>query len=55
VDSKGNLFRLKLCPPLRNAIEGVHLAKGGNILEYKAKVNALLKPRNTRPSTTLIL
>jgi hypothetical protein len=37
VDSKGNPFKLKLYPPLRNTTECMHLAKGGNILEYKAK------------------
>ncbi len=26
-------------------MEGVHLVKGGNILEYKVKMNALSKPR----------
>jgi hypothetical protein len=31
------------------------LKKGGNILEYEAKVNALSKPMNNRLSTTLIL
>jgi hypothetical protein len=46
---------LKLYSPFKNAVEGVYLAKGGNILEYKEKVNALLKPKNSRPSTTLTL
>jgi hypothetical protein len=55
VDSKGNPFKLKLYPPLRNTTEGVYFAKGGNILEYNAKVNALSKPRSNHPSTTLIL
>jgi hypothetical protein len=36
-------------------MEGVHLAKDGNILEYGAKANALLKPRSNHPSTTLVL
>jgi hypothetical protein len=36
-------------------MEGVHLAKGGNILEYKAKVNALSKQWHNRPSSTLAL
>jgi hypothetical protein len=52
---KGNPLKLKLYPPLINAVEGVYLAKGGNILEYKAKANALSKPRNSHPSTTLTL
>jgi hypothetical protein len=55
VDFEGNLLKLKLYPPLRNAMKGVYLAKVGNILDYKAKANALLKPRSNRFSTTLIL
>jgi hypothetical protein len=37
VDFERNPLEFKLCPPLTNAMEGVHLAKGGNILEYKAR------------------
>jgi hypothetical protein len=55
VDFKRNPFKLKLYPPLRNVMEGVHLAKGGNILEYKAKANALSKPRKSCLSTTIDL
>jgi hypothetical protein len=55
VDSKGNPLKLKLYPPLRNATKGVYLAKGGNILEYRVKANALLKPKNSRPLITLVL
>jgi hypothetical protein len=55
MDFKGNHLKLKLHPPLRNTMEVVHLAKGGNILEYKAKVNALAKPRSSHPLTTLVL
>jgi len=29
--------------------------KGGNILKYRVKANALSKPRNNHPSTTLTL
>jgi len=36
-------------------MEGVHLAKGGNILEYRVKVNALSKPRLCHPSFMLAL
>jgi len=36
-------------------MEDVHLAKGGNILEYKVKVNALSKPRQCHPSFILAL
>jgi hypothetical protein len=55
VDSERNLFKLKLYPPLKNTIKGVYLAKVGNILNYRAKENALLKPSNIRLSTTLVL
>jgi hypothetical protein len=41
MDFEGNLLKLKLYPPLRNATEGVYLVKGGNIMEYRAKANAL--------------
>jgi len=44
VDFKRKLLKLKLYPPLRNVVEGVHIAKGISILEYRAKVNALSKP-----------
>jgi len=55
VDSQINPFKLKLYLPLKNVAKGVYLVKGGNILEYKAKTNALSKPRSSRPSTTLTL
>ncbi len=55
MDFKGNLLKLKLHPPLKNAMEGVYLANNGNIFEYKANANALLKPRSNCPSTTLAL
>ncbi len=35
VDSKKNPFKLKLYPPLKNAMEGVHLAKGENIIKHR--------------------
>jgi hypothetical protein len=55
MDFEGYFFKLKLYPPLRNAAEGVYFAKGGNILEYRAKANALSKPKNSRPLITLAL
>jgi hypothetical protein len=55
VDFERNPFKLKLYPPLRNATKGVYLVKGGNILEYRVKANALSKPRNNSPSFTLAL
>jgi hypothetical protein len=55
MDSEKNPFKLKLYPPLRNVVEGVYLAKGGNILEYRAKANALLKPKSSCLLTTLAL
>jgi hypothetical protein len=51
MDFKGNQLKMNLYPPLRNAMGVVHLVKGGNILEYRAKVNALAKPRSNHPST----
>jgi hypothetical protein len=36
-------------------MEGVHIAKGGIFLEYRAKVNALSKLRHNRLSSTLAL
>jgi hypothetical protein len=45
VDSKGIPFKLKLCAQLKNKTECVHLVKGGNVLKYKTKINALSKPR----------
>jgi hypothetical protein len=55
MDFERNPFKLKLYPPLRKVAKGVYIVKGGNILEYKANVNALSKPRNSRPSITLTL
>jgi hypothetical protein len=55
MDFERNPFKLKLYPPLRNTAKGVYIAKGGNILEYRANANALSKPRNSRPSITLAL
>jgi hypothetical protein len=46
VDSKKNPFKFKLYPPLKDAMEGVHLVNGENIIEYRVKVNAFLKPRH---------
>jgi hypothetical protein len=45
VDSERIPFKLKLYPPLKIIMEGVHLVEGENILEYRMKMNALLKPR----------
>ncbi len=42
VDSKKNPLKLKLYPPLKNVMEGVHLVNGENIIEYRVKVNAFL-------------
>jgi hypothetical protein len=42
-----------LYPPQKNAMEGMRIVKGGNILEYWAKVNALSKPRHNHLSSTL--
>jgi len=45
IDDDGNQLTLKLYLPLKNTIEGVIFAKSGNVLEYKAKLEALSKPR----------
>jgi hypothetical protein len=55
VDFERNLFKLKLYPPLQNTTKCVHLAKGGNILEYRANAFALSKPNSNCPSITLAL
>jgi hypothetical protein len=44
VDDDGNQLTLKLHVPLKNTIEGIILAKSGNVLEYKAKLEPLSKP-----------
>jgi hypothetical protein len=49
------LFHIQIIPNIKNAIEGVHLARGGNILEYWTKKNALLKPRHNHISSLLIV
>jgi hypothetical protein len=55
VDFEGNPFKLKFYSPLKNTTKGVYLAKGGNILEYKVKANALSNTRSSHLSTTLAL
>jgi len=55
MDFEQNPFKLKLYPPLKNATEGVYLVKGGNTLEYRAKANALWKPKKSCLLTTLVL
>lgn len=44
MDEDRNPLILKLYLPLRNVVEGVILAKGGNVLEYGAKLEASSKP-----------
>jgi hypothetical protein len=53
MNSKRNPLKLKLYPPLKNIVKG--FAKGGNILEYRVKANALLKLNNSCHSTSLTL
>ncbi len=55
VDFKRNILKLKLYPPLRNITKGVYLAKGGNIIEYRTKTNALSKLKINHPLITLAL
>jgi hypothetical protein len=33
-------------PTIKNTMEGVHCAKGGNILEYLVQKNVLSKPKH---------
>jgi len=40
INDNGNQLIVKLYPPLRNTTEGVILAKGKNVLEYRAKLEA---------------
>jgi hypothetical protein len=55
VDDHGNQLTFKLDPPLRNTIEGNILAKGGKFLEYKAKLEALSKPKHSCPTIMKIV
>jgi hypothetical protein len=46
VDDDGNHeLTFKLYLPLKNKVKGIILAKGGNVVEYKVKLEALSKPR----------
>jgi len=47
VDDHGNKLTFKLYPPLRNIVESIIIAKGGNVLEYKVKLKALSKPKHS--------
>jgi hypothetical protein len=53
VNAEGNFLTLKLYPPLKNPMEGMHIVAGENISEYWAKVNAFSKPRHNHLSSTL--
>jgi hypothetical protein len=55
MDFEGYPLKLKLYPPLKNTTESVYLAKGGNILKYMVKANALSKPRSSCALITLTL
>ncbi len=55
MDDHGNQLTLKLYPPLRNTTKGNILAKGGNVLEYKMKLEASSKPKHSRPIVTGIV
>jgi hypothetical protein len=55
VDSKKNPLKLKLYPPLKNAMEGVYLVKGEKILEYRGKGECILEAKAQSPSSTLVL
>ncbi len=47
VDDHGNKLTLKLYPPLRNIVESIIIAKGGNVSEYKVKLEASSKPKHS--------
>jgi len=55
LDDHGNQLTLKLYSPLRNVIEGNILAKSGNVLEYRVKLEALSKPKHSHPAITKIV
>jgi hypothetical protein len=55
VDDNGNRLTFKLYLPLKNIVEGDILTKGGNVLEYKAKLKALLKPKCNCPAIMKIV
>jgi hypothetical protein len=44
IDDNKNQLTFKLYSPLKHLIEGIILAKGGNVLEYRAKLEASSKP-----------
>jgi hypothetical protein len=49
------LSHIQIVPTIKNAMEGAHHVKGGNILEYWVKKNALSKPRHNHLSSKLTL
>jgi hypothetical protein len=55
MDEDGNPLILKVYPPLRNVVEGVILAKGENVLEYGAKLEASSKPKQSHAIVTKIV
>ncbi len=55
VDEDKNPLTFKLYLPLKNAAKGVILAKGGNVLEYRAKLEISLKPKRSRAIVTKII
>jgi hypothetical protein len=40
INDNKNQQTFKLYPPLKNVTKGIILAKGGNVLEYRAKLEA---------------
>ncbi len=49
------LSHIQVVPTIKKAREGVHCVKGGNILEYWVKKNALSKPKHNHLSSKLTL
>ncbi len=52
IDDNKNQLTLNLYLPLKNITKGIILAKGGNVLEYRAKLEASLKPMHSRAIVT---
>ncbi len=55
MDDHGNQLTFKLYLPFRNTAENSILAKGGNVLEYKMKLEASSKPKCCRPVVMKII
>ncbi len=52
IDNNENQLTFKLHLPLKNVTKGIILAKGGNVLEYMAKLEASSKPMHSCAAIT---